>query len=133
MFVDAKANEMEPNDTYQQATKLGREGIIRGTFTLTDIKDIYKITISKKCVLYLRYDSSEAVPYDISVLNKNGDEEFRDGYAMDSASYNVTLEKGEYYIVLMPSCYTTGHETGNYTLKYSTRETINTKKCFFID
>ena len=130
MFVDAKANEMEPNDTYQQATKLGREGIIRGTFTLTDIKDIYKITISKKCVLYLRYDSSEAVPYDISVLNKNGDEEFRDGYAMDSASYNVTLEKGEYYIVLMPSCYTTGHETGNYTLKYSTRETINTKNVF---
>ena len=93
MFVDAEANEIEPNDTYQQATELGREGLIRGTFTLTDIKDIYKITISKKCVLHLRYDSSEALPYGISVLNKDGDEEFGDDYNNESSSFNVVLEK----------------------------------------
>lgn len=130
MFVDAEANEIEPNDTYQQATELGREGLIRGTFTLTDIKDIYKITISKKCVLHLRYDSSEALPYGISVLNKDGDEEFGDDYNTESSSFNVVLEKGEYYIVLMPCCYAFSHETGNYTLKYSTRETINAKNVF---
>lgn len=130
MFVDAEANEIEPNDAYQQATELGREGLIRGTFTLTDIKDIYKITISKKCVLHLRYDSSEALPYGISVLNKDGDEEFGDDYNTESSSFNVVLEKGEYYIVLMPCCYAFSHETGNYTLKYSTRETINAKNVF---
>lgn len=47
-FTDANVNEVEPNNNYSQATLLGREGRIKGQFSVDDSIDIYKIKVEKR-------------------------------------------------------------------------------------
>jgi hypothetical protein len=128
-FTDAIANEGEPNDDFRNATLLGVEGKIRGQFSISDVKDVYKIKVNKKQELTLKYTSEEAMPYGIEVFDKSGDSIYRDGYVYQkNVVHKITLSPGTNYIVLESTGYWDHtHEMGNYIITYSTRQALTTK------
>ena len=128
-FTDAKVNEGEPNDDFRSATILGREGKIRGQFSISDVMDVYKINVNKKQVLTLKYTSEEAMPYSIEVFDKSGDSIYRNGYVnQKNVVHKVTLSPGTNYIVIDTMRYSSNlHTMGNYTLDYSIRQTLSSR------
>lgn len=128
-FTDAKANEGEPNDDFKDATILGREGKIRGQFSISDVKDVYKINVNKKLIFTLKYTSENDVIYDIEVFDKNGDSTYKDTYVDEKTSvHKITLYPGANYIVLESATHWGGtHEMGNYTFDYSIRQTLSSR------
>ena len=129
-FTDANVNEVEPNNNYSQATLLGREGRIKGQFSVDDSIDIYKIKVEKKTVLSMKYSTNEAYPYGIAVYDSNADEIFGDEYVNEAKStYKVTLSPGWYYIKLEGVTYMGWgeHEMGNYVFDYSLIQSLGAK------
>lgn len=84
-FTDANINENEPNDDFRNATLLGIEGKTRGQFSISNVKDVYKINVNKKQALTLKFTSADIGKYDIEVCDKLGNSLYTDSYIGDKA------------------------------------------------
>lgn len=124
-FVSANESYAEPNDTLSEATAITYGKKTYGQLAINDTKDFYKFTMSASGRLTLQVNTSIEWT-ELYIYDKNGSEVWaRAGYntgALEwdetskkaSATYNIDLNKGTYYLLFKPL-----GKTGNYNFEAS--------------
>lgn len=126
-FEDAKANEKEPNNDYQQAQLLGAEGTVNGQLAVNDTVDSFKIKVARKTKLNLKLTGTSLQSCKLSVYDKDASDVFSEylnpflNSASASGEYSVELDPGMYYISVTTDLY---NSTGAYKLYYSIKQTL---------
>ena len=129
-FVNANANEVEPNNNISQAQWISPNKVYNGQIALNDKYDFFQFTLTRE--MDLNIDLTAFMSYhSISLFNENGDEIWaKKNTRWDSSngkhhgSYNVHLAAGTYYFKVTGE-YNRGNvwnefSYGNYTFKLNT-------------
>lgn len=124
-YTSANSNEIEPNDNYAQAQKLGKKAVIYGQLAIYDEQDIYSINLAHQTTITLGLKSDKLEKCYITIYNEDGDREWYDTlYTNNLGSidekYNINLDSGLYYIYVSRSSAYIPY-TGPYTLTYSSK------------
>ena len=128
-YVNANANEIEPNNSTATAQWIIPNKQISGQIAMNDSMDFFQFTLAKDMELTIDFTSYMQY-YALQVYNEAGDRIWYDdsnGWDASSKSrhdlFKVTLTAGTYVMCVTSDesvTYDRGHSTGNYTFKLNT-------------